>query len=235
MITRREFVQAAAAGSAIRAAQADTLRLWAFSDAHVGSDRKRGRESLAEAITQSEREFDWDIAVDLGDQSGAQGLPVDEEGEDVAHQFLALRKHRREDIYSLSGNHDRSGLDESKNWWWRKWVDPTGENTRYSGVDARRRRYSVNGTWERYSFQVGNVLFLMMSDINEPSQKIGRGPLGGNPGGVVSGETFVWWKEMVESNPDRIIISAHHYVLKNTTVASGEWGAFARTKTEIGS
>jgi hypothetical protein len=75
---------------------------------------------------------------------------------------------------------------------------------------------------------VGNILFLMMSDINEPSQKIGRGPLGGNPSGVVTGETFAWWKKMVESNRDKIIISAHHYVLKNTTVASGEWEGFRK-------
>jgi hypothetical protein len=63
----------------------------------------------------------------------------------------------------------------------------------------------------------------MMSDINEPTQKIGRGTLGGNPGGVVSGETFRWWKRMVEQNPSSIIITADHYVLKDTTVASGEW------------
>jgi hypothetical protein len=76
---------------------------------------------------------------------------------------------------------------------------------------------------ERYSFRVGNILFLMMSDRNEPSQKIGRRTLGGHPGGVVSGETFAWWKKMVEASPDSIIISVHHYVLKNTAVASGEW------------
>jgi len=67
------------------------------------------------------------------------------------------------------------------------------------------------------------VLFLMMSDINEPSQTVGRGDLGGNPAGVVSGETFAWWQGMVEANPDAIIVSAHHYMLKDTTVASGEW------------
>ena len=39
----------------------------------------------------------------------------------------------------------------------------------------------------------------------------------------MSGETFEWWKSMVEKNPDSIIISAHHYMLKNTTVASGDW------------
>ncbi len=79
-------------------------------------------------------------------------------------------------------------------------------------------------------FESGIVLFLMMSDINEPSRKVGRGTLGGNPGGVVSGETFRWWKRMVEENRSSIIISAHHYVLKNTTVASGDWEGMRRNE-----
>ena len=153
-------------------------------------------------------------------------------------QFAALKKHRREQIYDLGGNHDRSGLNESQEWWWRKWVDPTGEYTQLSHVDASKRPVPINGTWERYSFRAGNLLFLMMSDINEPSQKLGRGTLGGNPAGVVSGDTFRWWKRMVEQNPSSIIISAHHYVLnrrqgdeagaQNTTVASGDWEGFHR-------
>ena len=60
-----------------------------------------------------------------------------------------------------------------------------GHNPALSGVDAARYRYPVNGSWERYSFEVGNVLFLMMSDVNELTQAKGRGELGGNPGGVV--------------------------------------------------
>ncbi len=207
-----------------------TFRLWAFGDAHVGTDKARGRESLAEAITQTEcggseggPPFEWDIALDVGDMSGAGGPPVDFEGQEVARQFQALKKHLREDVYDICGNHDRSGLKERDAWWWQKWVDPLGEHTEFSGVDATRRPYPIEGTWERYSFRVGNLLFLMMSDRNEPSQKIGRGPLRGNPGGVVSGETFEWWKKMVEENQDSIIICVHHYVLKDTTVASGEW------------
>jgi hypothetical protein len=186
---------------------------------------------LVEAIQHSEfgtsdgaPSFEWDMAVDLGDQSGAQHLPDDDEGGEVARQFMkGLREHKREDIYSVCGNHDRSGLDQEKNWWWHKWLDPMGEFTKYSGVDASRRTYPTSGTWEHYSFQVGNVLFLMMSDINEPTQRPGRDLLGGNPGGVVSGETFEWWKNMVEGNQDKIIVSTHHYMLKDTTVASGEW------------
>jgi hypothetical protein len=210
-----------------------TLRVWVFSDAHVGSDQNKGRESLATAIRQSEGAsgFSWDIALDLGDMSGAQGTPKDAEGAEIIRQFAALTQHHREDIYDLSGNHDRSGLDEPPAQWWRKWIDPTGEHTEFSHVDATRRPFPIDGTWERYSFRVGNLLFLMMSDINEPTQKVGRGPLGGNPGGVVSGETFRWWKRMVEENGSSIIISAHHYVLKDTTVASGEWEGMQRDAT----
>ena len=202
-----------------------TFRVWVFSDAHVGSDQNKGRESLATALRQSEGAsgFSWDIALDLGDMSGAQGTPKDAEGVEIIRQFGALTQHHREDIYDVSGNHDRSGLDEPQAEWWRKWVDPTGEHTEFSHVDATKRPFPIDGTWERYSFRAGNLLFLMMSDINEPTQKVGRGPLGGNPGGVVSGETFRWWKRMVEENGSSIIISAHHYVLKDTTVASGEW------------
>ena len=57
---------------------AKTFKLWVTSDAHVGTDfRLKKRESLAEAIRQSERggenggpAFDWDIALHLGDFSG---------------------------------------------------------------------------------------------------------------------------------------------------------------------
>ena len=207
------------------------FRIWVFSDAHVGRDKRDGpRDSLAEAIQQSESAsgFDWDVALDLGDLCGDVGLPKDSEGGEIVRQFGALKKHRREQIYDLSGNHDRSGLDEPQAWWWRKWIDPTGEHSEFSRVDAGKRPFPIEGTWERYSFRAGNLLFLMMSDINESTQKIGRGTLGGNPGGVVSGETFRWWKQMVEQNPSSIIITAHHYMLKNTTVASGEWEGMKR-------
>jgi len=202
-----------------------TFRVWVFSGAHVGSDKKNGRESLAAALRESESPsgFAWDIALDLGDMSGAEGTPKDPEGEEIVRQFTVLKRHNREDIYDLGGNHDRNGLDEPQEWWWRKWLDPTGEHTESSHVDRARRRFPIEGTWERYAFRAGNLLFLMMTDINEPTQKVGRGPLGGNPGGVVSGDTFRWWQRMVRENPSSIIVTAHHYVLKNTTVASGEW------------
>jgi hypothetical protein len=214
------------------ASQPNTFNVWVFADAHVGTDKTNGRDSLATALQQSEGAsgFAWDIALDLGDLSGAQGTPKDDEGKEIVQQFGVLKRHRREQIYNLSGNHDRSGLDEPQAWWWRKWIDPTGEHSDSSGVDPKMRPFPIEGTWERYSFRVGNLLFLMMSDINEPTQKVGRGTLGGNPGGVVSGETFRWWKRMVQENRKSIVISAHHYVLRNTTVASGEWEGMRRNE-----
>lgn len=206
------------------------LRIWAFGDAHVGTDLKHNRESLALAIRQSEfgdsngaPAFDWDLAIDVGDNSGGQDVPQDDEGRELIRQWGSLQKHRREQVYAVCGNHDRSHLTEPEAWWFRKWVDPLGENTAFSQVHSDRRPYPIDGTWERYSFRVGNLLFLMMSDINEKTQALGRGDLGGNPAGVVSAETFAWWKKMIETHRDGIIISVHHYLLKNTTTATGEY------------
>ncbi len=211
------------------------FRLWVWGDAHVGTDLRHGRASLADAIRQSEEggeeggpPFAWDLAIDVGDMSGGQAVPEDGEGEELVRQFGALARHRREDVYSVCGNHDRSGPGEPAAGWWRKWVDPMGLHTEHSGVRAERRPFPVEGTWERYGFRVGNILFLMMSDINEPSQTIGRGDLGGNPAGVVSGETFAWWRGRVDARDDSIVVSVHHYMLKDTTVASGEWEGMRR-------
>src|SRR5688500_6433715 len=76
----------------------EQFRVWVFSDAHVGSDKANGRDSLLSAIEQSEGAsgFDWDIALDLGDISGAQGTPKDAEGQEIVRQFGSLKRHRRE-------------------------------------------------------------------------------------------------------------------------------------------
>lgn len=217
------------------------FRVWVFGDPHVGTDIEHGRESLGDAIRQSEfggdkggTPFDWDIAISLGDFAGGFGVPTDEEGEEIVKQFSALKKHRREDVYCLAGNHDATVHTEPTQWWFRKWVDPMGENTAFSGVDDSKRPYKPEGSWERYSFKVGNLLFLIMSDRNDLPPPIGRGKIdssdevGGYPAGAVTGETFNWWKQSVESNSDSIVISAHHHMLKETTTGSGAWEGFTR-------
>jgi len=203
------------------------LRVWASGCPHVTADLKHGRESLADAIRQSEEAMRWDIALSLGDYCAEFGLPTEEEGREVARQFSALRQ--RESIYTLCGNHDRDAPNEAPGTWFQRWVDPMGENTATSGVHRDRYRHPVNGTFERYWFEVGNIRFLMMSDVNAEGQSLGRGELGGNPGGAVTAETFDWWVDQVEANHrDKIIVCGHHYVLKDTTVASGEWEGMRR-------
>jgi hypothetical protein len=237
-ITRRRFVHAASAGVALAhlpssPAANETppkqFRLWAIGDPHVGTDIRRKRESLADAIRHSEQggkdgvpPFEWDIAINVGDFSGDQEPPKDDEGRELVRQFGALTKHRREDFYDIAGNHDASGQGMPTMEWFRKWVDPLGENTAHSGVDSKRRRYPVTGTWANYEFRVGNALFLMMSDRNDLPQPAGRGARGGYPAGAVTKETFDWWRERVEANRESIIISAHHHMLRETTVGSGD-------------
>ena len=206
--------------------------------AHVHTDLRAGvRESLAEAIRQSEYggedgapPFAWDVALHLGDLSGTQTPPTDADGPEVVRQFGAARLHRREQFYNLAGNHDASGPGEPCQWWFKKWVDPAGEHTAFSGVDSVRRPYPIEGTWERYAFSAGNVLFLMMSDRNDGGPPVGRGARGGYPAGAVSGETFAWWRRMVERHRDCIVVSAHHHMLKETTVASGPWEGFRKSE-----
>src|SRR5208282_3848216 len=113
-------------------------------------------ESLANALRQSEEgdefggpPFRWDIALDLGDNAGLWDLPDDRQGEEVVRQYGVLRRHTREQIYPLAGNHDaspgsaKSSLGKPANWWFRKYVDPMGESTVFSGVDNSRRPYPI--------------------------------------------------------------------------------------------
>lgn len=209
----------------------ETFTVWAGGDAHVGTDLTRGdRHSLKEVILQAEKggseggpSFEWDIMIDIGDTSGSQTPPDDEEGEEVVRQYGASTAHPREDFYNIVGNHDASGPEEACQWWFRKWIDPTGEHTAHSGVDAARRPYAVEGTWERYKFEAGNIVFLLMGDRNDGGPPVGRGSVGGFPAGAVTGETFEWWCDEVLANRDRIIVTAHHHMLKGTTVASLDW------------
>ncbi len=217
---------------------AEEFNLWVSGCSHVGTDLKSGgRRSLCQAICQSERggseggpSFKWDIALHLGDFSGSQTSPDDDEGLEVVNQFGCLRDHLREDFYCLAGNHDASGPGEECQWWFRKWVDPEGRNTEFSKVDPSRRPYELEGTWEMYSVRIGNIILLIMSDRNDGGPPVGRGLRGGYPAGAVSAETFNWWRRLVEKNRDGIVISAHHHMLRETTVASGPWEGFEKAE-----
>lgn len=237
--------------------EAPTFHLWVFSDAHVATDKavaaaiRNGMEfvppagypeSLASALRQSEQggelggpPFRWDIALDLGDNAGLWDLPDDTQGREVVRQFGVLEQHRREQIYPVAGNHDASpgaapsSAGKPANWWFRKWVDPIGEHPETSGVNPERRPYPAEGNWERYTFKVGNLRFLMMSDRNDLPYPVGRQQFGGgSPAGAVTGETFDWWRRHVEDARDEIVVTAHHHMLRETTVASGDFEGLSR-------
>jgi hypothetical protein len=213
--------------------ESDGLDVWLGACSHVHTDIENGRESFADAIRQSEGYadapgFDWDLMLHLGDTSGTQAPPDDAAGRELHRQWAALRDHDREQIYNVVGNHDASGPDEPTQWWFREWIDPTGEHPETSGVDPEARPFEVHGTWERYWFEAGNVRFLLMGDRNDGGPPVGRQfvddrEAGGYPAGAVTEETFEWWRDQVESNQDKILVTGHHHVLKETTVASGPW------------
>ncbi len=216
----------------VAADAAKEFRVWATSCSHVPADIRRGRESLAKAIRQSEgREaeapgFEWDIMIDAGDLSANQTPPGDEDGQELIRQYGAMIKHRREQVYNVPGNHDAPYYDHGPGSWFQKWGDPLGENTQFSGVDRERRPFPVEGTWERYRFTTGNILFLMLADRNDAPTPVGRGHsreanVGGYPPGAVTRDTFNWWKQQVLANQDKIIVTMHHHVIRDTTVGSG--------------
>jgi len=191
------------------------------SCSHEVKDVSWGYRSLHQAIVDHTA-AGWDIWLDHGDHDAGQQPPGDAEGQIVLNEFASMTPAQRASVYSISGNHDRSGPYEPPAWWWRKYVDPMGENTAISGMDPALRPYTVVGTWERYYFDMGNIRFLMMSDVNRPTTAA-RGIRGGDPGGVISEETWEWFKDQVLSNPDKILIVCHHYLPRETTSATGDY------------
>ena len=232
------------------------FNVWAAADPHVTVDAIHGVESLQLALRQSEGywsflrkketqlagippAFDWDIMLLAGDFTSSHFPPRDGEGKILVRQFEVLEKHQREDIYSIAGNHDGDYYDLGAGNWFRKWVDPLGENTPFSGVDASKRRFAPKGTWERYKFVTGNVLYLMLSDYNAAPSPVGRGSskeqqAGGFPAGAVTRETFNWWKQQVLDNQDKIIITVHHHVLRETTTISSPNGGIGIHANDTG-
>jgi len=207
-----------------------TLNIWIAACAHVHSDLQHGRRSFAEAVEQSENgggdggpPFDWDVMLYLGDFTGTHHPPTDNEATAVLDQLEAGQKHTRDQIYALAGNLDASGPDEETQWWFRKYIDPAGECPDASGVHNEKRPYPVEGTWERYRLDIGNVSVLMMSDRNDGGPPQGRAEKGGWPAGAITEDTFAWWRKAVEENDERILMTCAHHVPRDTTTATAPY------------
>ena len=205
------------------------VQIWASSDPHIPADAATGYKPLETAIRQVYEHTDgrmFDTELICGDFFASQTAPTDDEGSLIPEQFLGLGNS----FYRLAGNHDANLEDLST---FDKWVDPLGVNTGDSWVDARRRPFQIAGTAERYFYRVGNVLILMLSDINYGPGPAGRADgRGGHPAGRVDADTFHWWRDVVEwereRNPDSIIVTCAHHMLKDTTYASGPWEGVGR-------
>src|SRR5262249_9723208 len=93
-----------------------------------------------------------------------------------------------------------------------------------------KRPYPIDGTWERYTFKVGNIRFLMMGDRNDLPYPVGRRASGGaSPAGAVTPGTVAWGTSHVESaGKDEIISPGAHHMLRETTVGSGDYEGVSR-------
>ena len=229
-----------------------------FSDAHVATDKavsdaiRNGMkfippagypESLANALRHSEEggalggpAFHWDIALDLGDNAGLWDLPDDNQGAEVVAPIqraeeaqarghlsglpaittpIPVRSPRRRASRTTGGSANTSIR--------------SANIPEFSRVDRTKRPYPVEGEWDRYTFKVGNIRFLMMSDRNDLPFPVGRQDFGGgSPAGAVTGATWDWWKKHVEAASDEIIVSCHHHMLRETTVGSGDYEGVSR-------
>lgn len=205
----------------------ETFRIWAVGCTHAGNDIKHGRESLLEACKDAEK-FGFDIGVHLGDFSGQQDLPTDEEGLMYRDQLTrGLKNHLPEDIYPLAGNHDRlaeGGVASLE--WFDKYMDPLCYRPETSGMRGENRRYPVTkGDHSAYEVRVGGLSLVMVSDVNRPLTPE-RGGGDGDPAGVVTKGRYDWWKALCEGyrDTDQSVITFAHYLPKDTTTATNEYG-----------
>jgi len=197
--------------------------LWGITDIHVPTDLNNGYKSLQTALIQAQhagsgnnKKINWDIAINAGDYAG-ESEPDDQDGQDILDQFRAAGVDQNR-VYGIPGNHDANLNDLS---WYEKWVDPRGENTEFSGISNSLRPYPVYGDEEYNYFEVGNILFLMLNDINYGGEPFGRQAAHGYPGGRYTSKQYNWWVSMIEANPDKIIITYAHHGLYDTTIYTG--------------
>ncbi len=223
----------------------DAFVLWGFSDPHVNTDLTQGSYlSLETAVkdtlgtTGTGHGFNWDLAVVLGDVTGDEECPGPAQFTELVNQFASTGVNRNL-FYTVVGNHDFG--DNRDHAYVEKYLDPLGTHTATSNVDASQMPYPIlpGAEFDHYAFEFGNVLFLMLGDRNDADYPFGRtcgssflkddGSHGidgvndgrGHPAGTYTLETYNWWVDQIENNPDKIIITTAHHQLLNTGARSG--------------
>lgn len=223
----------------------DAFVVWGIGDPHVNTDIESGSYSSLQTagldslgLTSAGHGFNWDIGIIAGDFTGTHHCANAVEYVELVNQFSNIPVDR-ENFYSIIGNHD-SG-DNGDTAYFQRYVDPLGENTAYSNVDASNMPYPIlpGGEFDHYAFEVGNILFLMLGDRNDADYPFGKtcgssfvkldGSNGidgdydgsGHPSGTYTEETYAWWVDQIENNPDKIIATVAHHELLNTGLRSG--------------
>jgi hypothetical protein len=212
---------------------------WAIGDTHVHTlicdETSHDDElSLQNVLKDAElgggeggESFVWDLATLTGDYVGKGDVPRQWNGDQWLAQYdPTVTSYRPYMFYGVIGNHDAGAGD---NLWFRQYIDPLGEYPAISGVTNadRPHQVSADSAWDHYSFQVGNVLFLMLGDHNQGYEPFGRveqetnSSCQGHGAARFTRATFEWWKSKVEANQDKIIVTVTHNAPANTTVHTG--------------
>lgn len=201
------------------------LKVWLAGCPHAPEDKLNGRNSISDAIAHVEsRCSKINLGIILGDFSSNQNpselATYSTEGADCSTQLNVGVELKRNMIYTCMGNHDAG---DENNDWYNRYIDRHGVNTAFSGVTDALRPYPITHHDYYYSFVTGNILWLILDDINHSAGPCGRsGGSGGFPSGSTTIEAYNWWVDMIENNPDKIIITCAHHLLKNTTIATGD-------------
>ena len=196
------------------------INIWVSGCSHCPADTTEpgnSRESIGIAIDQIDAgAFSFDAAVMLGDFDSNQNPPVvgdTVEGEDCSGQLNSSATFDRAKIYTMSGNHDCGDAEVD---WFLRYIDPLGDNTAFSGVNAANMPYPQTlmeaGSWHSYYITIGNVRIIMLSDRNELPFPWGRGGSvisGGHPSGAITKDTWEWTKTLLADTSFNYIICTH--------------------------
>jgi len=160
----------------------------------------------------------FDAVISLGDLIGMTA--TNNNGGNASQYFdqylnyFAQTGHNQSELYNLLGNHDWSGASFGGPHYhaWKKLDDINVSDRPFPILEG-----ITNETNWNYTFQIGNVLFIMLSDDNATADGSG---LRTHNQGVITNATFNWWKNLVINNQDKIIITCSHQPLEGTVVYS---------------
>lgn len=196
------------------------LKIWATGCWHTPKDVDQIAEyPFTNALSQVDGVIDYDIVLALGDFESDQDFPTGADTTTIAQVKTDIDGITDNSIiYPVAGNHD--GGDNNMDWYKAAVWDYINHSNEPYTKQGQKSGYE----WERYYIKIGNIMIIMLSDRNDLPYPVGRGGsvvTGGHPSGAITRETFDWLEALIIANPDYNIITAHHNLPRETTVATG--------------